>query len=184
MFFTACLNFFFSCLPSRLRLLPIQHNNVPQNASAFRVARVFRLATVFLVTLLLCGTSGLSADETIANETLIDINDATASVLAEKLPGIGPAKARAIVAHRNQHGPFKELSALIKVKGIGVRTLDKIRGLLFIGIAPARNKSPDTPSATDPDSANDDAKTSEDRTARAVRAVVSVARKARSVKPQ
>lgn len=48
----------------------------------------------------------------------ININTATVSDLM-KLPGIGKVKAQAIVNYRKEHGPFKELSEIKKVKGIG-----------------------------------------------------------------
>jgi competence protein ComEA len=40
-------------------------------------------------------------------------------VALQALPGIGPAKARAIVAYRELHGPFASVQALEKVPGIG-----------------------------------------------------------------
>jgi len=62
-----------------------------------------------------------------ATEPLVDINRAGAQELAKKLTGIGPAKSRAIVVYRELHGPFKKVDDLIKVKGIGPRTLEKNR---------------------------------------------------------
>lgn len=55
----------------------------------------------------------------------ININTATAEQLAESLEGVGPAKAEAIVAYREQHGAFKTLKDLGQVKGIGETTLEK-----------------------------------------------------------
>lgn len=48
----------------------------------------------------------------------------------ERLPGIGPALARRIVADREAHGPFGEPDALLRVPGIGPRTLQRIRPFL------------------------------------------------------
>lgn len=61
----------------------------------------------------------------------ININEADAKLL-ETLPGIGPVKARAIIEYRTQHGPFKRVEDLIKVKGIGPKTLEKIRPLVTV----------------------------------------------------
>jgi len=64
----------------------------------------------------------------------LNINTAGPALLAERLPGIGPAKAKAIVEYREQHGPFKALDNLKNVKGIGPSTLQKIRLLIFIDL--------------------------------------------------
>lgn len=55
----------------------------------------------------------------------IDINTADAKML-EKLKGVGPAIAQAIVDYRTQNGPFKSVGDLAKVKGIGPKTLTDI----------------------------------------------------------
>jgi competence protein ComEA len=59
----------------------------------------------------------------------VDVNAATESELTG-LPGIGPAKAAAIVQHRTQHGPFKNLADLDAVSGIGPATLANITPLV------------------------------------------------------
>jgi competence protein ComEA len=61
----------------------------------------------------------------------IDVNRATAEQL-DALPGIGPATAQAIVAHRDQHGPFASVDALADVRGIGPAKLDAIRALVSV----------------------------------------------------
>ena len=48
----------------------------------------------------------------------VNINTASPSEL-EALPGIGPAKAKAIADYRQQHGVFKSVEELKNVKGIG-----------------------------------------------------------------
>ena len=48
----------------------------------------------------------------------VNINTAGADEL-KALPGIGPAKAEAIVEYRKQHGNFKSVEELKNVKGIG-----------------------------------------------------------------
>ena len=59
----------------------------------------------------------------------INLNTATASEL-ELLPQIGPALAARIIDYRTTHGPFRQLADLDKVKGIGPKTLDKLKGLV------------------------------------------------------
>ncbi|NOY25007.1 MAG: ComEA family DNA-binding protein, partial [Oligoflexia bacterium] len=55
------------------------------------------------------------------------INTASASAL-EALPGIGPAKAAAIVTDRTDHGPFSSCQDLSRVTGIGAATVAKLAG--------------------------------------------------------
>ena len=47
------------------------------------------------------------------------------------LPGIGPATARRIMLERRQNGPFYYLEDLLSVKGIGPKTLEKLRRYLL-----------------------------------------------------
>jgi competence ComEA-like helix-hairpin-helix protein len=53
----------------------------------------------------------------------------------ERLPGIGPALARRIVADRAARGPFGRPEALRRVPGIGPKTLERIRPFLEPGPA-------------------------------------------------
>lgn len=55
-----------------------------------------------------------------------NVNTAPAVELAQ-LPGVGPATAARIVEHREAHGPFRSLEALLDVEGIGPATLDRMR---------------------------------------------------------
>lgn len=68
------------------------------------------------------------------DEYPLDINLATAEQLA-KLPGIGPMTATFIVSYRQDHGPFKSIEDLMRVKGIGRRTFEGIRDLVTVGEA-------------------------------------------------
>jgi competence protein ComEA len=61
----------------------------------------------------------------------VDINRATADQLDE-LPGVGPATAAAIIAHRDQFGPFGSVDDLADVKGIGPAKVEALRGLVTV----------------------------------------------------
>ncbi len=61
----------------------------------------------------------------------VDVNRATADQLDE-LPGVGPATAEAIIAHREQHGPFGSVEDLLDVRGIGEAKLDQLRDLVTV----------------------------------------------------
>ncbi|MGB5588026.1 MAG: helix-hairpin-helix domain-containing protein [Gammaproteobacteria bacterium] len=54
----------------------------------------------------------------------VNINTADAELLAQELEGIGPARARAIVAYREAHGPFTSADQLMDIQGVGPRVLD------------------------------------------------------------
>ena len=58
----------------------------------------------------------------------LDVNRAPAASL-EVLPGIGPARARAIVRER-ERGPFRTVADLQRVHGIGPRTIERLAGLV------------------------------------------------------
>jgi competence protein ComEA len=61
----------------------------------------------------------------------IPLNKATAEEL-DRIPGIGPGLARRMVEHRDAQGPFPDLEELRQVKGIGDKTLEKIRPFLTV----------------------------------------------------
>ncbi|MEY4174789.1 MAG: hypothetical protein RI900_1954, partial [Actinomycetota bacterium] len=61
----------------------------------------------------------------------LDLNSATEEQL-DDLPGVGPATAAAIVAHRDSNGPFGSVDDLGEVRGIGPAKLDALRGLVTV----------------------------------------------------
>jgi competence protein ComEA len=76
----------------------------------------------------------------------VDVNKAGVVELIT-LPGIGKTIAGRIVESRTSAGPFTSAEDLRRVKGIGTRTLDKLRPLISIGGK--------VPSAAAPGSAGD-----------------------------
>ena len=62
---------------------------------------------------------------------ILHLNSASANDLAG-LPGIGPRRARAIVAYREAHGSFASIGDLEKVPGIGPATVAKLRPSLDV----------------------------------------------------
>ncbi|HAB33572.1 MAG TPA: competence protein ComEA [Exiguobacterium sp.] len=62
---------------------------------------------------------------------LIDLNAATAEQLME-VPGIGPAKAEAILAYREEKGGFATYESLGDVKGFGEKTLESLKSYLIV----------------------------------------------------
>jgi competence protein ComEA len=66
----------------------------------------------------------------------INLNTATRDELVA-LPGIGPAKAQAILDYRKAHGAFKSVDELKDVKGIGAKRFEKLKPELTVGGPPA-----------------------------------------------
>lgn len=62
----------------------------------------------------------------------IDVNRATSEEL-QRVPGIGPATAQRIIEWREQHGPYERLEDLLNIRGIGEKTLEKLRPYLTVG---------------------------------------------------
>ncbi len=73
----------------------------------------------------------------------LDINTAEAAEL-ETLPRIGPARAKAIVDHRDSRGPFEKTEDILKVHGIGPQTFAVIRDRIRVSL-------PESPPTEDPD---------------------------------
>ena len=63
--------------------------------------------------------------EELERASTINVNIASVSELDE-LPGIGPALAEAIIAYREEHGPFESAEELMKVYGIGEVKLEEM----------------------------------------------------------
>ena len=69
----------------------------------------------------------------------LDVDRASAADW-ERLPGIGPALAARIVADRGERGPFHGPEGLLRVRGIGAKTLARLRP--FLRAAPVDSVSP------------------------------------------
>ena len=85
------------------------------------------MRTYFLVVLLLLLMLPVGAQA-----ALININTADA-VLLETLPGIGPAKAAAIIDYRTQHGSFAKKEDIQNVSGIGPSTYAALEAFITVG---------------------------------------------------
>lgn len=79
--------------------------------------------------------------------TPVNVNTADASTLAQSLDGVGLAKAKAIVAWRDAHGPFETADQLTEVKGIGASLIDRNRDAIQVDGGKAAKKSKPSRSA-------------------------------------
>lgn len=73
------------------------------------------------------GWSRMPADQLAALQQPVDVNRASLAELTS-LPRIGPALARRIVHGR----PFEHLESLVRVRGIGPATVERLRGRAFV----------------------------------------------------
>ncbi len=78
----------------------------------------------------------------------VNINTADAATLASGLNGVGESKARAIIAYREAHGPFKTVDQLAQVQGIGLKTVEKNRDAMTTGGVAQPVKPATTPSTS------------------------------------
>ncbi|MGL6097568.1 MAG: helix-hairpin-helix domain-containing protein [Fimbriiglobus sp.] len=61
-----------------------------------------------------------------ATRHAVDVNAADRAELLQ-IPGIGPSLADAILTHRQDRGPFADVNKLADVRGVGEKTLEKLR---------------------------------------------------------
>ena len=80
-----------------------------------------------------------SKPESLLEGEVIDINSAPVEDL-QRLPGIGEKRAQAIVAWREEHGPFQSIEELDNVSGIGTGILSGLRDYVTVEIQEPEQK--------------------------------------------
>lgn len=65
-------------------------------------------------------------------DSKININTAETEELQE-LPRVGPKIAERIIQFRETHGEFKKIEEIMKVRGIGENTFNKIKDKITVG---------------------------------------------------
>lgn len=95
---------------------------------AGRIARALALAAVFVVA---AGVTTARADGPAAPHGVVNVNTASVEEL-ERLPGIGEARARAILDARKARGGFHRVEELTEVRGIGAASLERLRPYLSL----------------------------------------------------
>jgi competence protein ComEA len=84
------------------------------------------LAALLLVATV--GAAGAADSGTTGEATVrqVDINKASTTELTA-IPGVGNALAQRIVEFREEHGPFQRIEDLLKIKGIGEKSFQKMK---------------------------------------------------------
>ena len=74
------------------------------------------------------------AMQVMSDAKVVTINNNTAdeATLQRELSGVGPVKARAIVAYREANGDFASIDELLEVKGIGKVIFDRNRDKIAV----------------------------------------------------
>jgi competence protein ComEA len=98
------------------------------------VARLMKMgaAAIVLVAIVVAagGVAPAATSSTVKEKPeLVDINSATAADL-EKVPGLGPSLSRRIVEFRDKNGPYSTVEDLLKIQGIGEKSLSRFRDYL------------------------------------------------------
>ena len=89
-----------------------------RNARASLLALLAAFGVLFAASpLLAAGESGLTG--------VVNINTATSEEL-QLLPGIGEARAKAVIDLRKRNGGFKSVEELAEVKGIGAKAITRL----------------------------------------------------------
>ena len=78
----------------------------------------------------------------------ININTADAQTLADVMHRVGEKYAAAIVAYREEHGYFETIEDIVKVKGIGPKTLERNRDLITAEMPMMEQDGGETPTET------------------------------------
>lgn len=90
-----------------------------------------RLGSDDWLTQLYAAALKLRADRKLASAPPEPIDPNVADRVAwDRLPGIGPKTAGAILEHRTRHGTFRDANDLLSVPGVGPKTLDRLRPYL------------------------------------------------------
>ncbi|KYD02045.1 helix-hairpin-helix domain-containing protein [Bacillus atrophaeus] len=80
-------------------------------------------------------TQSASANASVQNgagkEALVNINTASLEEL-QAISGVGPSKAEAIIAYREENGKFQAVEDITNVSGIGEKSFEKIKSAITV----------------------------------------------------
>jgi competence protein ComEA len=101
-----------------------------------------KIVTAFmLVLVLVCAAAApaaaapAAAQKPAASEARpVDLNTADSAAL-ETVPGIGKSLSQRILTFREKNGPFQSVDDLLKVQGVGEKSIQKLRPYLTVSKA-------------------------------------------------
>lgn len=115
------------------------------SAKILEFSRKELIATLFLITVLLIGIGikyTIDYHWWLPETKVVDTNPESIKLKIDLnraewyefiiLPGIGEKKAKAIVEYRKSKGAFRTIEQLSEVNGIGMKTVKRIKDLVFI----------------------------------------------------
>ena len=108
--------------------ITFSHHSIPHLALAF-----FAICAATIANHAAAQKRGKDPASVQAEQTpgVVNINTATAEELM-RLPGVGPAKANAILALRERIKRFPRVAAIMRVRGIGRKTFARLKPMLSL----------------------------------------------------
>ena len=93
-----------------------------------------------ILALIIIGIFTLNTFSFAAESPKVDVNSATKEELMT-LSGVGEKVAVKIIAYRDNYGPFETAADMMKVKGIGPKTLEKNKDRIIVKMTKISNKN-------------------------------------------
>src|SRR3972149_1884885 len=95
------------------------------------VTASFLVTSIFSGSVYAADKPSKPAEEKKAIDVMVNINKALAEEIAT-LPGIGDKTAKLIIEYRDKNGGFKKPEDIKKVKGVGKKLFEKIKGNITV----------------------------------------------------
>lgn len=108
-------------------------------SSKNRVSMIAAVLVALSVASVAQAEMGKQAGDPGPSQGVVNVNTATAEQLA-LLPGVGPSRAQSIIEAR-QRRPFRRVNELIRVRGIGRATLQRLRPYVRVNGETTLNRS-------------------------------------------